>query len=176
MPLSLAKIKCMEIVSASTSVSSNHFVLSVSLETYSQSLWLCSSESPDPLADTFLCDESIMEVISLEEVPWNETHHRSSFLPGPMVMSTCLEKFFSWFTTQPLQMLIMTHEVWSEGNMCNITQTMLIDISIKPGVIENVHIGVNYSHDDIKLYTRLSNNAEMFSHGHMRKFSALTQV
>ncbi|MCY6488341.1 hypothetical protein, partial [Actinobacillus pleuropneumoniae] len=70
-------------------------------------------------------------------------------------MSTCLEKFSSWFLTQPLQKLIMTHESWLEGNMGNITQMMPIDISIKPGVIENVHIGVTCSPDEIKIYTRL---------------------
>jgi len=49
----------------------------------------------------------------------------------------------------------MTHEVWSEWNMGNITQMMPIDISIKPGVIENVHIEVTCSPDEIKLYTCL---------------------
>ena len=49
----------------------------------------------------------------------------------------------------------MTHEVWSEGNMGDITQIMPIYISIKPGVIENIHIGVSCSLEEIKLYTRL---------------------
>ena len=39
--------------------------------------------------------------------------------------------------------------------MGNITQMMPIDISIKPGVIEHVHIGVSCYLDEIKTYTRL---------------------
>ena len=77
------------------------------------------------------------------------------FLPGPTVMCTCLEEFSFQFPSLPLQTLIMTHEVWSEGNMGNITQTMPIDISIQLGVIENVHIGVTCSPEEIKLYTHL---------------------
>lgn len=49
----------------------------------------------------------------------------------------------------------MTHDVWLEGNFGNITQTIPIDISIKPGIIEHVHIRVTCSLDDIKTYTRL---------------------
>ena len=49
----------------------------------------------------------------------------------------------------------MTHEVWSEGNLGNITQTMSIAISIRPGIIEHVHIGVTCSPNEIKTYTRM---------------------
>lgn len=69
MPLRHAKINYVEIILASPLVSSDHFVLSVSLDTYSQSLWLGSSEFPDSLAKNFLSDKRIMEVLSLEEVP-----------------------------------------------------------------------------------------------------------
>jgi len=59
----------------------------------------------------FPIDESIMEIMSLEEAPWNDTHHCSSLLPGLEVMSTYLEEFSPHFPTQPLQMPTMTHEV-----------------------------------------------------------------
>lgn len=36
--------------------------------------------------------------------------------------------------------------------MGNITQTMPIDIYVKPGIVEHVHIGLTCSPDDIKLY------------------------
>lgn len=49
--------------------------------------WLGSLESPNPLAETFLFNETIIEVMFLEEVPLNDSHHCSSFLLGPMVMS-----------------------------------------------------------------------------------------
>ena len=82
-----------------------------------------------------------MEVMSLEEPPCNDTHHCSSFLPSSTVMSTCLKELSSQFPSLPLQVPIMTHEVWSEGNLGNITQKMPIDIFVKHGVIENIHIG-----------------------------------
>ena len=95
MPLSPAEVNYVEIVSASSSASFDSSVSRTSVDTYSQSMWLGVLESPDPLAKTFLVDEGIMEVMSLEEPPWTNTHHRSSFLPRLVVMSMCLEKFSS---------------------------------------------------------------------------------
>jgi len=93
--LSPTKINYMEIVSTLPSISSDHPISRTSLDVYSQSPWLGSLDSPDPLAEHFIFDKSIMEVISLEELPWNDTHHRSSFFSSLMIMSTCLEKFSS---------------------------------------------------------------------------------
>ena len=33
-----------------------------------------------------------------------------------------------------------------EGNLCNITKTVPIDISVKPSIPENIQIGQNSSH------------------------------
>ena len=49
-------------------------------------------------------------------------------------------------------MPILTHEVLSEGNLSKITQTTPIDISIKPGIVENIHVGVTCSPDEIRVY------------------------
>eukprot|EP00253_Pinus_taeda_P022194 PITA_22194 len=68
MLLSPAEINYVEIVSAVPSVFSDHPVSSTSLDAYSQSPWFGSSEYPDPLAENFLSNESIMEVMSLEEM------------------------------------------------------------------------------------------------------------
>jgi len=70
-------------------------------------------------------------------------------------MSTSLKEFSSQFPSLPLLPPIMTHEVWSEGNLGNITQVMPIDISIKPNIFEHVHIGVTCSPDEIKTYNHL---------------------
>lgn len=94
-----------------------------------------------------------MEIMSLKEAPWNDTHHCSSLFPNPMIMSSCLENLSSRFPTQSLQMTIMTNEVWLEENMGIITQMMPIDISVKLGIIENFHIAVPCSLDEIKFYT-----------------------
>ena len=52
-------------------------------------------------------------------------------------------------------MPILTHEVLSEGNLKNITQTIPIDISVKSGIVENIHVGVTCSPDEIQVYTDL---------------------
>ena len=100
MPLSIAKINYVEIFSASSFVSPDFPVSRTSLDTSSQSSWLGPSESPNPLAETFLADESIMEVMSLEEPPWKNSHHRSSFLPSLVVKYTHLEEFSSQFSSK----------------------------------------------------------------------------
>ena len=43
----------------------------------------------------------------------------------------------------------------SEENLCNITQTNLIDISAKPGTIEHVHVGYNCLAEESKAYRAL---------------------
>ena len=43
----------------------------------------------------------------------------------------------------------------SEGNLCNITKTTPIDILIKPGTIEHVHVGKNYSMEETEAYRAL---------------------
>ena len=45
--------------------------------------------------------------------------------------------------------------VFSEGNMTNISTTILINICTKPNVMENVHIGANSSSEEISIYTAL---------------------
>eukprot|EP00253_Pinus_taeda_P029891 PITA_29891 len=56
---------------------------------------------------------------------------------------------------QPLQTPIQIHQVSSEGNMGNITQTQPIDISIKPGIVEHIHVGVTCTPKEIQLYPSL---------------------
>ena len=58
----------------------DHFL--VASDHYHMPYWLeHPSLSLDYLSHTLPIDESIMEVISLEEMPWEDYHHRSSFLP-----------------------------------------------------------------------------------------------
>jgi hypothetical protein len=48
-----------------------------------------------------------------------------------------------------------THDVFSEGNISNISPTIPLDICIKPGIVENVHIGSSCSPNEIITYTSL---------------------
>jgi len=154
MPLSPAELNYVEIVSASVS-SFDPAPLSRSLDVYVQSPWLRDIVSSDPLQETFPSDEAILETMSFEDPPWFDHHHHSLFLLSQGAMTTCLEKFASCIPSQLLQTLIQIHDVFSEGNMGNIMQTMPIDISVKPGIVENIHIGVTCTLDEIQLYVDL---------------------
>ena len=50
---------------------------------------------------------------------------------------------------------ILTRNVDSEGNLSNITKTMHVDISVKPGVSENIFIEQNSSPEEVKTYMTL---------------------
>jgi len=43
----------------------------------------------------------------------------------------------------------------SELNLGNISKTIPLDISVKPGIIENIHIGASCTDDEIKTYKAL---------------------
>ena len=45
--------------------------------------------------------------------------------------------------------------MFAKKNMANIFSTVPINISAKPNVVENVHIGANYSQEDIAIYIAL---------------------
>ena len=85
------------------------------------------------LSHTLPFDESIMEVIPLDDIPWKDHHHRSCFLPHCHMVE---EKFASTISSDIKpgpQSPILTREVEYEENLCNITKTMSVDISMKLG-------------------------------------------
>jgi len=61
---------------------------------YSPLPWLEAFSSSDPFNSTFPIDESIMEVMTSNEIPWNDHHHRSSFLPDPDKIENDFSKLF----------------------------------------------------------------------------------
>jgi len=91
---------------------------------------------PDPFDKEVLIDESIMEVMTLDEMSWDDHHHRSSFLH-------CLDKiennfssvFSSEVVTNP-QCPIASLSFDSEKNIGNISATVPIDILVKPRITE----------------------------------------
>jgi hypothetical protein len=50
---------------------------------------------------------------------------------------------------------LSTHTAYAEGNMPTITQTIPVDISRTPTVVENVSVGAEYSPEEIQIYTDL---------------------
>jgi hypothetical protein len=57
--------------------------------------------------------------------------------------------------TEAPQSPILTQDTLSEGNMGNISTTIMIDISIKEGVMENINLGANCTPDKVVSYTTL---------------------
>lgn len=47
------------------------------------------------------------------------------------------------------------HDAFAKGNMFNISQTILANISGKPEIIENVFIGEDCMNEEIHIYTTL---------------------
>ena len=118
------------ILTTSDSTINDH--LSVASDPYHLSYWLETSPSSlDYLSHTLPSDESIMEVMSLDEIPWKYHHHRSYFLPPCQMVEEHFASNVSYDIVTDPQSPILTRGVNSEGNLCNITKTMLVDISVK---------------------------------------------
>jgi hypothetical protein len=109
--------------------------------------------SPDPFRVIFPTDEMIMSV--MEDTPWDDGHHRSILF----LEQQTLENYQQISTPSTIVVISTipgsTHDVFAEGNLSNISPMIPIDISVKPGIVENVHIGSSCSQDEIVTYTSL---------------------
>jgi hypothetical protein len=120
--------------------------------------------SPNPLYSCiFHCDEDILEKLTTPDYPWNTLHHRVLFLShesfdSPSQASICAIEtkdfipsgHIDWFNNP-----IHAPDAFEEGNMANISPTVKIDISIKPGIIEEITIGVACSSEELTAYKAL---------------------
>ena len=93
--------------------------------------------------------------MSLEEMPWKNHHHRSSFLPPFHMVEDQVTSMVSSDIVLNPQSLILTRSVDSEGNLYNITKTMPVDISVNPYIFENIHIGQKSSPEEVRSFTDL---------------------
>ena len=103
----------------------------------------------------FSTDESIQEFLSIYELQWHDLHHRSSFLPD---LDRFENNFSSIFTVdyvkEPQSPISITNSDF-EINLGNISSMVPIDILVKLGVIENIHIGASCMLDEITTYKAL---------------------
>jgi hypothetical protein len=90
-----------------------------------------------------------------DEIPWEDIHHRLYFLPKisrvergefKLVVSRSVGQ-----TVNPLA----KNGIYVKGNMVNISEAILINISRTPDVVKNVFIGENFSQEEIHQYTTL---------------------
>ena len=96
-----------------------------------------------------------MEMISIEEAPWDDNHHRSSFLPSLDDTEKDISSIFPSDIVDSQQYPILTQDTISEGNLGNIYSTITVDISIKEGIVENIQLGTNCSTKEVETYTAL---------------------
>jgi hypothetical protein len=110
---------------------------------------------PDPFHMIFHTDETMMEVMSMEDTPWDDgNHHSIIFLEPETIESYWQILNLSTFINLPSD-FESTRDVLYEGKLGNISPTIPLDISIKPGIVENVHIGASCSPDEIQTYKAL---------------------
>ena len=82
-----------------------------------------------------------MEIMSLDESMWEYCYHRSSFLPESNMVESDFTLFVSSYIIENCQSPIFIQGIDFEGNLCNVTHTFPIDISVKLGIVEHVHVG-----------------------------------
>lgn len=97
-------------------------------------------------------DEAIREVMSLEEWTWGEFHHRASMFDSDAI-TTQIPSFDPPGIIPSVYTSVQIID--SEGNMINISKNMLIDISVKMGIVENIQIGANFNLEEIARFTSL---------------------
>jgi hypothetical protein len=99
----------------------------------------------DPLYSCcFQNDEEILEELHSPDFPWDALHHRALFLPQEALMRPNQNPVYAvetkdfipsgtidWFNNP-----IPAPDAFEEGNLANISPTIKIDISIKPGIFE----------------------------------------
>jgi hypothetical protein len=100
-------------------------------------------------------DEAIIEAMTGLDKPWEDLHHRSYFLPA-LHRIEAGEFTITMTGEQPCPInLLATQDIYAEGNMATIAETIPINISRTPGVVENVFVGADCSPEEIQIYTDL---------------------
>jgi hypothetical protein len=100
-------------------------------------------------------DEVVIEAMTSPEKPWEDLHHRSYFLlelslieVGEFIVA------MTGYQSCPVN-LLATREIYAEGNMENIAETIPINISQKNGIVENFFVRADCSPEEIQIYTDL---------------------
>jgi hypothetical protein len=111
--------------------------------------------SPDPFHIVFHTNEIIMTIMYMEDTPWDDGHHRSILFLDPKTIES-----YQWISNPSIVVTISPfpepiHDVLYEGNLGNISPIIPLDISIKPGVMENVYIGASCFANEFRIYKAL---------------------
>jgi hypothetical protein len=153
MPLSAAKATYSLVQQASADTDP---ITAQELDPIPEPIWAQGSlTDTDSLDLVFPSDEAIIEAMTSPDKPWDDLHHRSYFLPE---LSRIEAGEFTLTMTGdrscPINPLA-THEVYVEGNMETIAETILINTSKTPDIVENAFVGADCSPEEIQIYTDL---------------------
>ena len=79
--------------------------------------------------------------MNTNESVWEDHHHQSLFLPNTSSVDNDFVSLLGTDIVNVPQTPALLQDSQSKGNLCNITKMAPINISIKTGTIEHVHIG-----------------------------------
>jgi hypothetical protein len=115
---------------------------------------LCDT-SPDTFHVIFTTYEMIMNFLYMEYIPSDDGNHHSILFLEPETIESYQQ--ISTLSTIVIisSILESIHDVLYQGNLGNISPTIPLDISIKPGAMENVHIGDSCYVDEVRTYKSL---------------------
>ena len=105
----------------------------------------------DPFSSTFLTYENILETMMLEGETWEDYHHHSHLPDYEYYLSELYHPSIKNFFSNSLPI----NAIDSERNLSNIEETISIDILTKPGIVENIHVGVSCSPSELESYRSL---------------------
>jgi hypothetical protein len=109
----------------------------------------------EPLDLVFPSDKVIFEAMTEPDRCWDDLHHKSYFL---LELKRIEEGEFITIVNGdapcPVNPLA-THGTYAEENMASIAETIPIDISRTPGVVENVFVRAYCSPKEIQIYIEL---------------------
>jgi hypothetical protein len=119
-------------------------------------IWAQDSRvNTDSLDLVFPSDEAIIEAMTGLDKTWEDLHHISYFL-SELHRIEAGEFTITMTGDQPCPInLLATQDIYAEGNMETIAETIPINISRNPGIMENVFIRADCSPEEIQIYTDL---------------------
>jgi len=138
-------------------------------------IWVIQSScSHDFFEDRFPLNEAILEAMFGPNRPWDDMHHRSYFLSELVRIEQ--DEFRSTLSEMVSHVVVSLymHGVYVEENMMNIFPTVVIDISLTPGKIENAYISADYFTKEIHIYTDIFKEFRDVFLVHMNRFQGST--
>jgi hypothetical protein len=145
MPLSDAEVAYSLVQQASTNPDP---ALAQESDPLPEPIWAKDSLATTDSLDLVLpSDKAVIEAMTSLDKPWDNLHHRSYFLPelhrieaGEFTITMMGDQ------SCPINPLA-THKIYAEGNMETLSETIPINISRTPSVIDNVFVRAYNSHE-----------------------------